>query len=254
MSVDMHEYKFIMQLERLPPFEPGGGIDRETREIDFPAWRAVFSSMILWGHSTGYRLLDFESFFVWCERTYLNSSHGSRFQRWFSPPYVERTKQRIKFWYESGMAETYLYACLVDVFEDILKEGVVIYDPRLDWKQKWDAAVVTRSHKFYINAMWGGEGDRKKIEERRDEVERQRKQFASGSAHWDNKERERWTALMIGRSDADCQTVNGVRLFSIASINALLKKIYDCGGYEKQFFFPESARKRQELYKRLIRP
>ena len=37
------------------------------------------------------------------------------------------TAQRLKLWYESGMAETYLYVCLVDVFEDHLREGVVLY-------------------------------------------------------------------------------------------------------------------------------
>lgn len=252
MTVDMHEFKFILELERLPRFEPGEQIDPDVRSIDFPAWRALFSSLVLWGHSTGYRLFSFDAFFRYCKNAYTHQRHGMRFARWFEAPDVERTKQRIKFWYESGMAETYLYACLVDAFEDILKEGVVFYDPRLDWKQKWDAAVVIGSHKFYINAIWGIEDERAAIERQRDVVERERKKLTSVSAHWDNKERERWTVLTISRSDADCQIINGLRLFSIFSINGLLGNIYRDTNLRRPFFFPEGARERRRVYDRLI--
>lgn len=84
-------------------------------------------------------------------------------------------EQRIKTWYESGMAETYLYVCLVEAIEDNHKEGLVLYDPRADWKLKADVLVLIRGKMVRINAFDGDMLARPQIEAKRDEVERIRK-------------------------------------------------------------------------------
>lgn len=107
----MHEYKFIIRVEELPSFEQGSEADDEVNKLPFPAWRALFTGLLLWGHSTGYRLPSYEQFFDYCRRAYTLGEDGKRFARWFEMPLRRRTEQRIKSWYESGMAETHLYTC-----------------------------------------------------------------------------------------------------------------------------------------------
>jgi hypothetical protein len=252
MPVDMHEFKFILNLEKTPHYKPSTRIDRDVREIDFPAWRALFTSALLWGHSTKYRLPSFGEFFSICEKSYKHKSHEGRFDKWFDPENVGRTTERIKFFYESGMAETYLYVCLVDAFEDILKNGMVLYDPRFDWKQKWDAVVIVGSYKFGVDAFLGSLIGRKSIKDQREVVERERKHDNMMSTHLNNASRNEWIELQISLSD-DYQLVNGVKLFSIEKINALLREIYEISQLEQQFFFPTGRQDRNGLYHCLIR-
>jgi hypothetical protein len=252
MPVDMHEFKFILSLEKTDRYEPSAGFDHEVGEIDFPAWRALFTSALLWGHSTKYRLPTFAEFFSICQKSYKHKRHEGRFDEWFEPKNVGRTTERIKFFYESGMAETYLYVCLVDAFEDILKNGFVMYDPRFDWKQKWDAAVIVRSCKFGIDAFLGASTERKRIKERREVVERQRKRNNMMSTHLNNVERDEWVDLRISLSN-DYQIVNGIKLFSIEKINTLLRQIYDISKLDQRFFFPRSREDRNRLYDCLIK-
>jgi len=247
----MHEFKFILNLEKIGKYEPWKKIDPDVRDIDFPAWRALFTSALLWCHSTNYRLPTFNEFFSICQKSYKSKRHKGRFDKWFEPGNAGRTAERIKFFYESGMAETYLYVCLVDAFEDILKKGFVMYDPRFDWKQKWDAAVIVGAYKFGIDAFLGALSGRQEIKERREVVERKRKHDNMRSTHLDNVERKEWIELRITLSD-DPQTVNGIKLFSIAKINALLREIYELAHFDQRFFFPESRKERYELYLRLI--
>src|SRR5690348_5817117 len=79
MTADMHEIKFVWTLEGLPPFQQSGPVDEDVRAIPFPAWRALFSSLILLGHSTGYRLPSFDAFFAYCEKAYTHSEQNRRF-------------------------------------------------------------------------------------------------------------------------------------------------------------------------------
>lgn len=260
MAVDMYEFKFLRRLEELPPFQRAGGADEGVNQVPFPAWRAPFTALLLQGHSAGYRLPSYRKFFDlcrrdWSPRTYKLKGREESFSKWFEEPLVRRTELRIKGWYEGGMAETYLYVCLADAFEDVLKDGIVLYDPRVDWKQKWDAAVVTRGEKFFVNAFWGEPGGRRGVEERRDRVEKARKARTSVSSHWNNTERDRWTELRISRSDDDCQIVNGLRLFSVRSVNGLLKEIYDRAGFERdeRFFFPGPREERDARRTRMFR-
>ncbi|MDP9479665.1 MAG: hypothetical protein M3R38_29055, partial [Actinomycetota bacterium] len=183
MLVDMHEFKFVSELEKLDRFAPGGDLDAEVRRVDFPAWRALFTSLVLWCHSTGYRLPSYDQFFAHCRKAYTHPRHKGRFDRWFEPPRESRTVNRVKLWYESGMAETHLYACLVDAFEDQLKEGVVLYDARADWKLKWDVAVLTRGARVRVDAFWGEADDREAVGARRDVVERERRDKNPNGPH-----------------------------------------------------------------------
>ncbi len=253
MAVDMHEHRFIEELEKLPRFYPlREGVDPTARAIDFPAWRALFTSLAEYGHSTGYRLPSFEEFFDYCRRAFTHVRHGGRFERHFAGSELPRTLDRIRFWYESGMAETYLYVCLVDAFEDHLRDGIVLYDPRADWKLKFDVAVFARDKKFAINAYWGDAAARSRVEAYRDNIERERKVNTAGSAHWDNQERERWIELAIDRSERNCQTVRGVRLFSIASINRLISQV--CAEASiSPFVFPTDLEERKRLGQSLFR-
>lgn len=59
MTVDMHEWRFRQELARVEPFAETGARDQRVWKQGFPAWRAIFTEMLLWGHSTGYRLFSF---------------------------------------------------------------------------------------------------------------------------------------------------------------------------------------------------
>jgi hypothetical protein len=252
MTVDLHEYKFISELERLPYFVSAREVDPEISAVPFPAWRAIFQCTLLWCHSTGYRLPPFSDFLADCERAFRHERHRGRFEKWFEPNNRERTEQRVRGWYESGMAETYLYACLVDAFEDILKDGIVLYDARVDWKHKADVMVISRGKIFAVDSFRGSRHARDGVKSRRDVIERDRKINTVESAHWGNEERSRCIAVGISRSDADCQNVNGVRLFSITAINTLLDEIYAQAGVERTFHFPQDPIGREQIYRSLI--
>lgn len=102
----MYERRFRNELGKLALFVPNDIRDPVVWEADFPAWRALFSSLCLYGHSTGYRLPSFDEFFRYCEKAYIQS-HPQK-QRFI--PYFQRYRsgmeQRISAWYESRMAET----------------------------------------------------------------------------------------------------------------------------------------------------
>jgi hypothetical protein len=238
MSVDMYERRFREELMKLEPFVPNDTRDQRVWNAEFPAWRALFTSLCLWGHSTGYRLPSFDQFADYCEKAYCKAHPiTTRFSRFFEGDLRSGMMQRIGAWYESGMAETYLYVCLVEAIEDKLKRGIVMYDPRADWKLKADVVVLMRGHALRVNSFVGAVADRPQIEENRASVERVRKVNTMESAHWGNKELEGLPELMISRIDSDCQTVNGVRLFSITAINRLLGEIYrHCGVTDQHFF------------------
>lgn len=241
MSVDMYERRFRLELEKLPHFEPNDKRDPRAWKADFPAWRALFSAMCLFGHSTGYRLPSFEDFFRYCEHAYTQRHpDGERFAPFFESDLRPGIAQRISTWYESGMAETYLYACLVEAIEDRTKAGLVLYDPRADWKLKADVIILVQGRALRISAYYGEQSQRPKLEARRNAIEHERKKNTSDSAHWGNAELEAMSVLEIVRTDVDQQIVNGVRLFSIPSINQLLQSIYRTAKIEG-WLFPASA-------------
>jgi hypothetical protein len=141
MTVDMHEGKFRKELQSGERFIPPT-ITYYARGIDFPAWRAIFSSMLLRGDSTGYRLPSVEGFVETCDSWYRSERHRGRFLKYREGDRRDEVLDRFRGFHEAGMAETYLYVCLVDVFEDHLRDGVVLYDSRGDWKLKLDAVVL----------------------------------------------------------------------------------------------------------------
>jgi hypothetical protein len=253
VSVDMHEHSIVSTLSAFPRFTPPTTIDYDVGTVGFPAWRALFTSLLHWGHSTGYRLPSFDEFFLFCAKAYQHPAHNERFVQWFQPDYRKRTEQRFRLFYESGIAEMHLYACLVDAFEDILRDGVVLYDPRIDWKHKSDLLVVTRGAVISVDSFYGSPKKRNDTRELRDEVERIRKVNTAQSSHWGNRERDRWIELRIGRTGDKCENINGLRLFSASSINCLLEEIYTfVGTPEPLFYFPESREDRKQLYRQMI--
>lgn len=225
MSVDMFERRFRIEVEKLPSFVPNDDRDPVVWAADFPAWRALFSSLCLYGHSTGYRLPSYDEFFRYCETAY-TKRHPKRDR--FISLFEQRlpgVKQRVSAWYESGMAETHLYVCLVEAIEDKEKRGVVLYDPRADWKLKADLIVITGGKQVRVSSFFGDVSGRASTEARRDVVERQRKQKTMESAHWGNAELAAMPMVQIARTNTDFQVLNGLRLFSRAAINRLLMSI-----------------------------
>lgn len=231
MSVDMFERRFRSELEKLAPFEPNDVRDPRVWQADFPAWRALFSSMCLFGHSTGYRLPAYEEFWRYCELAYTKRHPNSaRFAPYFTGELQAGMRQRVAAWYEAGMAETYLYACLVEAIEDKAKAGIVLYDPRADWKLKADLVVIANGRPLRVSAFFGLPSSRPDVESRRDIVERARKINTMESAHWGNAQLAAMPVFEVARTDTDMQIVNGVRLFSLAAVNALLALLYEAAG------------------------
>lgn len=240
MSVDMWESRFRTELRRVEMFQPDGRHDQRVWDADFPAWRALFSSLCLFGHSTGYRLFSFEVFWRCCVKAYaVRHPQKERFAPFFEGELRAGMRQRVATWYESGMAETYLYACLVQAIEDQSNCGVVLYDSRVDWKLKTDLLVICNRRALRVNAFFDALDERAEVERRRDGVERERKKNNRESAHWDNSELPTMPRIDISRDDGDPQIVNGVRLFGLRSVNQLLSEIYQAAGVESGWFFPE---------------
>lgn len=240
MSVDMFEFRFRQELMKLPEFEPDDSRNPIVWRAEFPAWRALFTSLLLWGHSTGYRLPSYEDFYrycrnAWCER----HPRPHRFQKYFTGDLLPGMIQRTKFWYESGMAETHLYVCLAEALEDKLKAGIVLYDPRVDWKLKFDVFVLAKGRRFWVNAYHGVEDEREAIEARRDKIERIRKANTAESSHWGNVERDTVQQLHVAKTETDTLMVNGMRLFPYTAINRCLETIYDAVDIsEGRVYFP----------------
>ncbi|MBF6183332.1 hypothetical protein [Nocardia otitidiscaviarum] len=246
MSVDMYEYRFIEELKAVDEFHPNDTRDprvwprRGSSVGEFPAWRALFSALCLHHHSTGYRLFSYEEFFTFCENAYTaKHPQRARFRRYFHGELRAGMRQRVGVWYESGMAETYLYACLVEALEDKAKVGVVLYDPRADWKLKSDIVVHMKGHAMRISAYVGPSEERPRIEQKRDDIERMRKLKTAESAHWGNETLEKMPLFEIQITEEDMQVVNGLRLFSTSSINRLLNQLYSYAGIgQDRWFFP----------------
>lgn len=141
----MHEAKFRRQLAALQALPPPSErpVTRRARAIDFPAWRSIFSSLLLYGHARNYALPSVDAFVRACQHNYTHDCHQGRYDRFFADDELGReVRHRLIGWYEAGMAETYLYVCLVDAIEDVQRSGLVLYDSRVDWKLKADAVVL----------------------------------------------------------------------------------------------------------------
>lgn len=226
MSVDMHVHRVEQEIRTLPYFDRNQFVyDRRVWQNGFPAWRALFTSHCLHGHCTGYKLPSFESFFKYCNRAYCHENHKGKYDKYFEGDLLAGMRQRISVWYESGMAETHLYSNLVDVFEDKRNDGLVLYDPRADWKLKADMIVIANGLPICISAFSGELRNRPGIETARLKIERERKQNTSDSAHWDNAELARMKKIEISMTEDDCRTLNGIRLFSHDSIHKLINQI-----------------------------
>jgi hypothetical protein len=258
MAVDMHEGRFRQRLADLPPLPPPDSriVTAQARAIDFPAWRAVFSAQLLWGHSRGYALPSWESFYRACELAYTAPAHKDRFARCFGKDdaLTRETRWRIQGWYESGMAETYLYVCLVDAIEDMQRSGIVLYDSRADWKLKADVIVLGVQGAVRVSAMAGPLVDRQAIEMRRARTEIERKHDNVTSSHIANEMLDSLLTLSISTHE-DHQIIAGVRLFSIEAINKLLAEIDGAiaGASQAPFQFPSSEAERDTLYRRLTK-
>lgn len=240
MSVDMFERRFRKELEKLPEFEPNDVQDSRVWKVGFPAWHALFSAMCLFGHSTGYRLPSFDEFFRYCYHAYaVKHPKRTEYAPLFDGELLPGMMQRVSAWYESGMAETYLYACLAEAVEDRAKSGIVLYDPRADWKLKADVIVIARQRPVKVSAFFGEQSNRPELELQRDVVEQERKKNTRESAHWNNTELDAMPVFTISRTADEMQIVNGVRLFSLPAVNRLLSEIYHATG-AKGWLFPLS--------------
>jgi hypothetical protein len=114
--------------------------------------------------------------------------------------------------------------------------------------------VITRDTRVIVDSYWGDENGRAGIKERRDHIERDRKLNTSASSHWGSRELDRWRTIAVARNEADCQVVNGMRLFSIDTVNRALNEIYGIAGFDshERFSFPARPEERKELYQNLV--
>lgn len=229
----------MTELNKLPRFVPNDVRDNRVWKVGFPAWHALFSSMCLYGHSTGYRLPSYEQFYEYCKKAYTKSHSKKRkeYAKYFDGELEAGMRQRVAAWYEAGMAETYLHACLVEAIEDKDKSGVVVYDPRADWKLKADAIVLLNGKSMRVSAFFGEAQGRKAIEDRREEIEMIRKKNTLQSSHWGNKTLADMPVFEIARTDQNTQQVNGLRFFDKASINTLLRQMYQEAGLTQGYQF-----------------
>lgn len=236
----MFERRFVSELNKLPRFVPNDVRDNRVWKVGFPAWHALFSSMCLYGHSTGYRLPSYEQFYQYCKKAYTKSHSKKKreFAQYFQGEFEAGMRQRVAAWYEAGMAETYLHVCLVEAIEDKDKAGVVLYDTRADWKLKADAIVMINGKSIRVSAFFGEIQGRKAIEERREKIEMIRKKNTMQSAHWGNKALADMPVFEIARTDRNTQEINGLRFFDKPSINNLLNDIYEEAGLTGGYQFP----------------
>lgn len=244
VAVDMFERRFVSELNKLPRFAPGGKRDNRVWRVGFPAWHALWSSLCLYGHSTGYRLPSFENFYQYCKKAYTHGKYKQegQFAKYFTGDFEAGMRQRVSVWYEAGMAEMYLYVCLVEAVEDKDKVGVVMYDTRADWKLKADAIVLINGKSIRVSAFFGEADKRGEVEKRREQVELVRKKNTMQSAHWGNKALNAMPVYEIARTEKNTQYVNGLRFFDKASINTLINQIYAEAGLESAYQFPCPAR------------
>jgi hypothetical protein len=103
----MYEHRVRKELNKLPPFEHDNKRDPRVWKEGFPAWHALFSSLCLYGHSTGYRLPSFDNFFLYCKKAYTHTENPKKeqFKPYFEGELLPGMRQRVSVWYESGMAE-----------------------------------------------------------------------------------------------------------------------------------------------------
>jgi hypothetical protein len=247
MPVDITEDKFRRLVKNMDGF---GSYDYSTytgRRTGFPAWRSNFATVLGNCHCRDYRLPTFDEFVKQCKDSYTDPVHkGKWWVELFRDDRIEEMMPWLRMNYESGMSETYVYVCLTDILEDVLDIGLVMYDPRIDWKQKFDCVVTIDPHKFGIDAHYE-HGNRRDLEAARAESEKKRKKNRSWSSHFNNKERLTYTRLEIERSEDDTQEINGLHLFSINSINRLLREIYDITGIVDRAYFPIDIDKRANM-------
>ena len=237
MPVDMFERRFRQELAKLPEFSWIGTRAEEVERAGFPAWQAAFTACCLWCHDSGYRLPSYGSFFA-CYRSALErrSDWETRYSRFFTAPLLAGMQYRTCYWYLSGMADAYLRVCLVEAIEDKMKCGIVLHDPRADWKLKLDVVVILIGQVFVIDAFEGRENKRSAIEAKRDEVEQNRKVNTSESSHWNNLELGNHTRMSLSKTVDKKQVVNRVELYSVAAVNGLLARLYSSAGLDKGYF------------------
>lgn len=230
----MNVYRFRQELQKLPSFAPRGEFDAVVNRAGVPAWRAAFTSVALMRHVAGYRLPDLDLFIRCYTR---NFKEFERFRETKPEKYelvmtaggqpTPGFLRRLSIWYETGITEMYVYVVLVQVIEDELKRGLVVYDARVDWKEKCDALILSGGRAFRIDTHFDPGQTRDVIVKRREEAEYLAKANTSVSAHWGNAELNALQQFSVVRSAADHEEFNGFRLFSRASLDGLLTQVYD---------------------------
>lgn len=228
--------RFRAELDQLPVYERGGQFDRRVEAANVPAWRAAFTAAVLLKHVAGYKLPRFKEF-EWCYVTFLRR-HGSfdgKFA-WLFDVEGQPTpgfRHRLGGWYESGMAELYLYAVLAEALEDRLKLAAVVYDARVDWKLKADALVLYGGRVFKIDSYRQGQTSRQQVTARRAVIEERVKQNTSRSTGKGIEDVDRWEELHVRRDEQDHELVRGLPLFSRSALDDLLRQLYDRIGVDE---------------------
>lgn len=219
MSIDIYVNSLRSAISKAPKFEMVGTYDLSCMQTSFPSWRAVFSGLVQWGYVTGSQIPSVEMFISSYIKAIKKHPHFNKYwSKWFvnNEP-SDAMKYRLYSWYETGIAELYLYAALVEAIEDRLVAGWVVYDPRLDWKHKCDLLVLCRNMQFKINSAWGSA----------DSVAFDVVKGVDSSKLFQCNE------IKIIRNEDRNEVINGYRLFSQQDIDDVLNTIYDIAGLDE---------------------
>jgi hypothetical protein len=252
MSVDMFVTRFRQELSKLAAFKYLGQRDDRIQKANLPPGRAAFTAACLAKHTEQYQLPTYEYF----SRIYTTTVGRRRdFQEKFSWLFETRAEglepkpgliHRLSQWYESGIAEEYLYTCLAEALEDRAKVGVVTYDARVDWKFKADLILLCSGHVIRVDSHRETSAGRAAVVAERELAERQTKRNTLVSSHWGNEEYSRWPVLTAVRHHGDCEMFNGFMLYSGDQVDSVLRGVYElCAVPQQRRFFMSEMMKRR---------
>jgi hypothetical protein len=240
--IDMLREKFLKQLTALPTYHRPGTSSDEVWQLPLPSWRMLFASVTT--KAMARYTLPTHTDLIRVFRENIEAGYNTQH---LLPHY--KTPQmdfRISVLWEIGIAELYLYCCLKEALEHRrqIRNTIVLYDLYVDMQDKIDILVILKGQDITIHGIHAYRGpipDRPPLETRRNHTDKQRRQRMEHNGvkfYWDDNITD-----SIPRFDITTQNgplINNVRLFPIADINDLIRKLSTFMGIEDPYQFYEN--------------